>query len=140
MKTRAISVMATVRWMALSFVLAGCASLIGCGSSTGPELGYVTGRISMDGKPVSQARIVFWLGHSRPSEGLSDDNGRYELRYTVNRDGALIGEHQVRISTAISRPDDTPAPERIPADYNVKSIIVREVKPGKNVFDFDIPN
>lgn len=132
--------MAVFRLLTICGVLVGCGLFTGCGSSVGPELGTVTGRVLQNGRPVENARVVFWLGHGRPSEGLTDSNGRYKLRYTVNQDGALIGEHQVRISTAIPRPDDTAAPERIPSDYNVKSTIVREVKPGTNEFDFDIPN
>jgi hypothetical protein len=136
---RAMSMMAVFRWMAVFSILAMSGMFVGCGGGTGPELGYVSGHISMNGKPLENARVVFWLGHSRPSEGLTDSNGWYELRYTVNQDGALIGEHQVRISTAVLRADDTTTPEVIPDAYNMKSTLVREVKPGTNVFDFDIP-
>jgi len=131
--------MARYRLLAKWRVLGLCVVLTGCSGSTGPELGYVSGTVTQNGKPLENARVIFWLGQSRPSVGLTDSNGWYELRYTVNQDGALIGEHQVRISTAIPRADDTTTPELVPAAYNESSTLVREVKPGNNVFDFDIP-
>jgi hypothetical protein len=130
--------MFTTHLFAICGCLAGSVLLSGCAQTTGPELGSVTGRVTMNGKPLENVRVLFWLGHSRPSEGITNSSGRYELRYTVNQDGALLGEHKVRISTAIPRPDDTMAPERVPPAFNSQSDIVREVKRGSNVFDFDI--
>lgn len=128
-----------IRLFVVCGCLVGCVLFSGCARNDGPELGSVTGTVSMNGKPLDNARVAFWLGHSRPSEGITDSRGRYELRYTVNQTGALIGEHQVRISTAIPQPDDTMAPERVPAEFNKRSNLVRAVKPGGSVFDFEIP-
>jgi hypothetical protein len=110
----------------------------GCARGDGPELGSVRGTVSLDGKPITNASVTFWLGTGRPSVGVTDAAGRYELRFTVNQTGALIGEHRVYISTAVPQQDETTPAERIPAKFNVKSTLVREVKPGKNTIDFDI--
>jgi hypothetical protein len=120
-------------WIALGL------SIGGCSHGDGPELGSVRGTVSLDGQPVAGARVTFWLGKGRPSIGFTDEAGRYQLRYTVNQDGALIGEHRVYISTAIAQDEEDTAPaERIPDRFNGKSTLVREVKPGSNIIDFDI--
>jgi hypothetical protein len=120
----------------------GCMLLVwsawGCSRGDGPELGVVRGTVSLDGEPITNASVTFWLGTGRPSVGVPDAAGRYELRFTVNQTGALIGEHRVYISTAVPQQDDTTSTERIPAKFNVKSTLVREVKPGTNIIDFDI--
>jgi hypothetical protein len=110
----------------------------GCSRGDGPELAVVRGIVSLDGEPITNASVTFWLGTGRPSVGVTDASGRYELRFTVNQTGALIGEHRVYISTATPQQDDTTPTERIPAKFNVKSTLVREVKPGKNIIDFDL--
>lgn len=130
--------MPTTRLFSICGCLAVGVLLSGCAQNTGPELGTVTGTVSMNGQPLEHARVLFWLGHSRPSEGITDSRGRYELRYTVSRNGALLGEHTVRISTAIPGPDDITARERVPPVFNTQSNLVREVKRGANVFDFDV--
>jgi hypothetical protein len=48
----------------------------------------------------------------------------------------------VRITTAIERENDkgiiVRARERVPAKYNVKTELVRDVKSGRNTIDFDL--
>jgi hypothetical protein len=131
--------MSVIRLFAACGCIIGVALISGCGTNGGPELGTVTGRVTLDGEPLGNARVVFWLGKGRPSEAITDSRGRYDLRYTISRKGALIGAHTVHISTAIVSPDEKIAPERVPPQFNTKSNIVKEVKPGKNEFDFDIP-
>lgn len=119
-------------------LLVGLLLITGCDKSTGPELGQVKGRVTLNGQPLEGARIIFWPGEGRPSVATTDGAGRYELRYTTNQNGALVGNHQVRISTAIPLPDDTTAKEVVPAEFNTNSTLVREVKLGRNEYDFDI--
>jgi hypothetical protein len=124
-------------WMGWATIALGLL-VWGCSHSDGPELAAVRGTVSLDGQPVVGARVTFWLGKGRPSIGFTDESGHYQLQYTVNQTGALIGEHRVYISTALAKDDDTAATERIPARFNQKSTLVREVKPGSNQIDFEI--
>src|SRR4051812_43631275 len=56
-------------------------SFAGCGK-TDAELAPVTGRITLDGRPLANADIVFQPeGSKPPSAGRADANGRYELAY-----------------------------------------------------------
>ena len=77
-----------------------CLSLVvGCGKPQLP-LGQVRGRLTLDGKPITKARIWFEpVAGGRPSFGESDRTGYYTLRYNARRMGALPGEHTVTVST-----------------------------------------
>jgi hypothetical protein len=121
----------------LCLSLLACSFILGCGSS-GPPLGAVTGAVTLNGQPLENAQVTFKPETGRPSLGTTDQQGKYSLRFTQDEAGAMVGSHTVTISTAIDLPDDTRAPERVPAKYNTQSDLVREVKPGNNVFDFEL--
>ena len=114
-------------------LLVGAALSGGCMGQDGPELGTVVGRVTIDGKPAQQVRVVFSLGHSRPSAAVTDSDGRYELLYTVNRKGALPGAHTVQFFQIDEMEEGGATPL-----HSGSAEIVREVKPGKNVFDFEL--
>ena len=128
-----------------SFVLVTLASLslIGCSGGKGdqPEIGLVSGTVLMDGEPLSSARIIFGPTVGRPSTGLTDKDGHYTLQYLDRIQGAKVGAHLVSITTYYADEDSQEAlnaKEKIPAKYNVKSELKQDVKPGKNVIDFDL--
>jgi len=115
----------------------------GCGGG-GPELAPVEGTVTLDGTPLPAAHVVFQpQGPGSPSSGITDENGHYELLYALDREGAMVGRHTVRITTyAQGRADEngepTFTPERVPPRYNSQSELVREVESGSNTFDFPL--
>ena len=117
---------------------------IGCGgSSDRPPIGEVSGTITLDGKPLVRALVEFAPEGGRVSYGTTDDNGYYELKYTNEVDGAMIGMHTVRIATStagdIGEGDDKKAPEEfVPPEFNTKTTQKAEVESGSNTFDFQI--
>ena len=75
--------------------------------------------------------------------GRTDAQGRYTLIYPGSVEGAVIGEHQVTITTFVGEnPDDEPPTERvaekIPAIYNVKTTLTQKVEKGSNTIDFPL--
>lgn len=120
----------------LAALLAG-----GCRHS-GPQLGTVNGTVTLGGKPLPGAEVVFQPGPGgSPSYARTDENGHYELMYTPGRPGAVVGEHTVRITTfhQYHQGDDGPlitVPERVPEKYNLRSVLKRQVEPGHNQHDF----
>ncbi len=109
--------------------------LAGCGTS-GPQIAPVSGHITLDGRPLATADIVFQPEDGqRPSMGRCDAEGRYVLSYKRGQEGALVGKHVVQIS--VSREIVKNAPT-IAAKFNTQSEVRREVKPGLNEFDFDV--
>ena len=114
----------------------------GCSGGGTPDVGVVTRTVTMDGKPLENAEIVFAPSSGRPSMGLTDSNGKYELTYIRDVKGAVPGTHKVRITTRPeSRPDDYTGPqfkETIPAKYNADTTLTADVKAGENTFNFDL--
>lgn len=119
--------------------------LAGCGGG-GPELGEVTGTVTLDGRPLANAKVEFQPGPGgSPSEGTTDENGRYELVYGVGKLGAMVGGHEVRITTyRMEAADDEglkPAieyPEVLPPQYHEESELRAEVKPGSQAIDWPL--
>ena len=73
----------------------------GCPSSGG-NIGWVEGVVTLDGEPVEGATVRFYpAGGERGSSGKTDGNGYYELRQTRSQQGAIIGEHKVTLSTKV---------------------------------------
>ncbi|MEQ8846715.1 hypothetical protein [Botrimarina sp.] len=104
----------------------------GCNSSKF-EFAEVRGRVVLDGKPVSEAKVVFMPttinedGESGPySQGLTDSDGRYELTTQDEhaRSGAVVGRHRVVVSTkqahlaeGVMDREIIDVPESIPRKY-----------------------
>ena len=61
----------------VSFLLLGSCLIvsIGCGSSDEPELGTVTGSVTMDGKPLANVWIGFAPTEGRASMAITDKDG-----------------------------------------------------------------
>lgn len=135
--------MATAMFFGRVAVIAGAALLMaGCGE---PPLHDVTGKVTLDGKPLSGALVTF-LSEGEPRRfhlARTDADGRYRLRPDASRSGAVAGRYVVRVTTfqeGDSRVDPpVPAiPERVPARYNVESQLRAEVIAGPNEFAFDL--
>ena len=126
----------------------------GCGGSGDqPELGQVTGTVTLDGMPLSGIAVVFQPDNGRPARGMTDAEGKYELTYIRQTKGTKVGPNRVEIAPSEdgeveedeSSDESAPAPKKsksgkpaIPARYNVKSELKADVKGGKNEFNFDL--
>jgi hypothetical protein len=120
------------------FVLAGC-------SARGPEIAYVSGRVTMDGVPLPNATVVFVPENGRPAGANTDQNGNYVLNFAQGRKGAIPGTHTIRIMTMRDADQDENgkpipgSPETVPPKYNTESTLTFEVEPGKkNVANFEL--
>jgi len=125
--------------IAMTFVLA---AVIGCSGGITSDFGLVTGTVTMAGKPLEGAEVVFSPPSGRPSMGLTDSSGKYELTYIRDTKGAVPGTHKVRITTRPeSVADDYSGPafkEPIPAKYNTDTTLTADVKAGENTFNFEL--
>ena len=120
------------------FVALTLALVVGCDS--GPPLGEVSGTITLEGEPIEQATITFSHSNGRSAFARTDANGFYELTFSDGRNGALLGENVIAIETGRASTDAegnyVQYPETLPAKYHVESEMTREIKAGKQVFDF----
>src|SRR5262249_9456960 len=113
----------------------------------------VSGTVYLNGKPLANALVQFQpIGTrenpnpGRGSFGATDANGKFTLRYDGEKDGAVVGNHRVAITTMINKqkveidpdkgspdgvdPAQKPGPEKIPARYNDKTTLTFEVPRG----------
>ncbi|MGA2796909.1 MAG: carboxypeptidase-like regulatory domain-containing protein [Thermoguttaceae bacterium] len=98
----------------------------------GPQLGEVQGTVTLDGRPLARATVIFEPkagGHA--SRAVTDASGRYQLVYLRDNTGALVGSHLVKVFTAS---EDDPK-ERIPARYNKQSTLAADVGSGANEYN-----
>jgi hypothetical protein len=127
----------------------------GCGSK-GPDLPPqypVSGTITMDGKPLASAGIMFLpRGETRGTGafGMSDAAGKYSLKSDHGGPGAPEGEYAVTISRVVNRdgtpyvpkPDVAEAGERetLPGIYSdsMKSVLTATVPKGGDTINFDL--
>lgn len=76
-----------------------CCALAAAGCGPGrPKTLPVTGVVTLDGKPLEEASVLFAPeGGGRPATGLTDKEGRFRLGTFVPGDGALPGKHLVSV-------------------------------------------
>ena len=118
----------------------------GCGPS-GPKLGSVTGTVTLDGKPVQGALVTFIsrAENGSSSFGKTDANGKYQLEFSTERFGAMLGAHDVEIVTKrvnkSEEPDTGAVVQKefiaIPKHY-ARGALTAEVKAGSNVCNFPL--
>jgi hypothetical protein len=132
-----------------SFLVASFLALccLGCGRNGYAELGLidVNGLVTLDGAPLSGAKVTFEGEDKRQAIGITDTQGRYELLYDSQTGGATPGLKTVRVTTADLNfeggglAEGAPeAKERIPARYNSASGLKAQVSAAKRTFDFEL--
>ena len=69
---------------------------ISCGKST-PDVAPVTGKVLLDGKPLTTGRVLTRPKAGRGSNGVIQSDGTFELSTYGDGDGAVIGTHDVAV-------------------------------------------
>ncbi|MBA2411263.1 MAG: hypothetical protein H0V63_00335 [Burkholderiaceae bacterium] len=123
--------------------MATLATVVGCGGA-GLDMGNVSGRVTIKGVAVPDAHVEFHpIKGGRLSQDVTDEDGRYELMYTIDQEGALVGDHKVSIYTGEVRVSEKTgqiesAREIIPSKYNRSTTLTQTVNQGHNTIDFDL--
>ncbi|WP_417385005.1 carboxypeptidase regulatory-like domain-containing protein [Gimesia sp.] len=116
----------------MSVLVAGC----GSGEET-PPLAEVSGTVTIDGKPVSGASVIFEPKFQAASaSGGTDKDGKFTLMYG-DISGAAIGDYIVRVFHYGDDPE-LPQESLVPESYGAASTLTATVKEGKNEIDFDL--
>ena len=106
-----------------------------------PNLADVRGVITLDGKPLPNAFVLYMpVEKGATSFGKTDANGNYRMRFSdTESGGAFIGVNRVSIGTGDIAADNSGSiPELVPSIYNTQTTLVADVQPGRNTFDFDL--
>lgn len=76
---------------------------IGCGGSSRPKMAKVSGTVTLDGKPLEGAQVVFIAdGAPRNATGTTDAAGKFTLTTFEANDGAVLGEHSITVTKMTS--------------------------------------
>jgi hypothetical protein len=146
--------MRRISWLVAIPVLA-----VGC-SGQDFKVVPVSGRITKNGEPLANVRVVFQpMEGENPgpgSAGTTDADGRYTLIISSQQfsgKGAVVGKHRVTIGTilpgegskptdpSVGSPDGEPlaGKELIPPEYNQDSTLTFDVPAGgTDKADFDL--
>jgi hypothetical protein len=114
--------------------------LAGCGTPEHPEVGRVSGHVTLDGQPLPEATVMFQPTEGRASIATTDSAGKYSLIYLDGVPGAKLGAHKVIIRTEIPGEDGQPpiAKEKLPKKYHQNTELTAEVVRGSNTFNFEL--
>ncbi len=110
---------------------------VGCSEMT---VAPVRGTVTLDGQPLPKASVLFQPeAGGRPSSGVTDENGKYRLSYSMQEEGAEVGQCVVKISTALEAADygSKRPKELVPPRYAKQPVIV-EVLPRSNSIDIEL--
>lgn len=144
--------------LVVSWLLGGSLALLaGCGSSVDPDLPAlvpVSGQVTLDGAPLSDAYVAFMPEGDTPGRGsgaTTGEDGRYELE-SQHGEGAPVGQYRVTVSKLVN-PDGSvfvPTDEISPMDSGAREIVPRrwsdpeitpltaEVPEGGGSLDFEL--
>ena len=129
--------MRTTTQLIFLILCAAATGLAGCNS--GPDMGTVTGKVTLDGQPAEGLEVEFepkQAGTGTSAIGYTQPDGSYELYYPGDRKGAPPGEYTVRIRGAER---DDPAEQKVVAPrFNMESELSATVESGANTFNFEV--
>lgn len=91
-------------------------TLAGCGSQPSINMVKVSGLVTLDGKPLADAKVNFVVDAGggkkavvEDSMGVTNENGEFHLQGVHGDVGAMPGKHKVVISKMVSK-DGKPLP------------------------------
>lgn len=137
-------------------ILAVAGLVLGCGKEGGRSLASVSGKVTVDGKPLSGGHVTFLPDVAIGPEGLKEaskmkttgasvgeigPDGTYKI-YTGGKEGAPLGKYKVTVSPSmVPAPDATGAPATgfdkkysDAHDTPLRKEVVASAKPG----DYDL--
>ncbi|CAN5452993.1 hypothetical protein BH11PLA2_BH11PLA2_27620 [soil metagenome] len=135
-------------------VLVGIIAIAFTGCDSAPRFAAVSGRITLDGKPVANAIVMFQpippagkaVAAAAGSNGKTNANGEFTLRGTAGEAGAWVGKHTVMIelggddtSSEVRPRGGKPQVSLIPGKYNTQTTLTFEVpKEGTTTANFEL--
>lgn len=103
-----------MRCVEIGWVVALLAAIVGCGGSANlPDTVPVSGRVTLNGKPLTTASVTFiptGMTRGEGGFGTTDQEGCYELTYLRGSVGVPVGEYRVVINKRVM-PDGSDADE-----------------------------
>lgn len=128
--------------LSLSMLFAAFVLATGC-SKQDPNRGEVVGVVTVDGQPAASGAVAFSpVDGQSPSSGGKIVNGEYSVKASTGtvkvaiRVPRVVGERKL-----YNTPDSPVQPlmeETLPPEYNDRTTLTFDVKPGVNEQNFDL--
>src|SRR5260370_41190549 len=116
--------------------------MTGCGA---PSRAGVQGNVTLDGAPVDGGKIMFIAAGAMGNAHADIKEGKYEL---AAGQGHSLGTYRIEIywykktgKKVVGSDPPNLVEEKIqliPEKYNTKSSVKEEIKPGMNIFNYDL--
>jgi hypothetical protein len=90
---------------AITFVVV--AATAGCRNANELDTAPVSGRVLLNGKPLSTGTVTFVPNRGRVAKGDIQSDGTFELSTYRSHDGAIVGSHKAAV--LVLRPNIDPA-------------------------------
>jgi len=84
-----------IRSFSIGLLIFTAVLAIGCDSR--PARVPVSGKVLIDGEPLTYGAVIFVPAGGRQSSGIIDGSGNFKLTCFEPGDGALVGKHQVQV-------------------------------------------
>lgn len=98
-------------------LVCGLLALAGCGG--GPVLAPVTGKVTLDGKPLDRIAIEFHPDGEGPrSTATTGADGTFTLQTDTGRPGAVVGTHKVVLRDLSLFPDRPISRDELNQDFS----------------------
>lgn len=117
------------RYAGLMIVAIVC---LGCGGGKSlkvPELVPVKGKITLDGKPLESAQVLFQPKGGTAGQGAyasTAEDGSFTLKYNSGQEGCPKGEYVIMITKLL-----TPDGKAVPAGQNAADVDARDIIPAR---------
>jgi len=129
----------------LASVLVLCIT-VGCQKAKRYPLAPVSGVVTLDGRPLTNAKVTFRPRRGPSSSGVTDGRGRFQLTTFRDDPGAVVGEHRVAIYSPTvkkSSASDVDPPrsskQKVPLRYNDMTELTFEVRAdGSDQANFEL--
>lgn len=113
-------------------MLSAALTVSGCSGRTAgyPPLASVSGTVTLGGVPLPEVNVYMRSAHGgRAAAGLTDSQGRFEIRYSEMAAGAAVGPSVVSFAPL-------PGAERFPKELSLTFDV--DVQKGTNTFEFEL--
>lgn len=118
-----------------------CLAIAGCGAQM--KVAPVTGTVTLDGQPLEQVSVLFQPDNGRPSFGVTDKQGKYQLAYNRGQGGAEVGECTVKVTEMKNDEEEAPMKPvakkvkgiESPFDRYAKDPLKVKILPKRNTID-----
>ena len=126
------------------FTLIVLLAVTGCGPGGRLKTAPVTGKVTLDGKPLTFGLLIFSPANGRAAKGQIQSDGSFVLGTYEETDGAILDRHQVAVMVREKLEEESPSapgvprygPSLVPEFYGDLSTsgLVYEVTDEKNEF------